>query len=140
MIRLTHDTILPEEVINLVNNDGCGGVNVFIGTVRNQTKNSKVLSLEFEAYEQMAVKEIEKIIKSIRNQWDIFEIAVHHRLGEVAVGEVVVVIAVSSAHRAESFAACQYAIDTLKQTVPIWKKENSNPVRYGYQHTRSLIQ
>ena len=100
-----------------------GGIDVFIGTVRNATKGKTVLRLEFEAYETMAVKEIEKIAADIFTKWPVHKVLIHHRTGTLAVGEVPVVIAVSAAHRAAAFDACRYAIDTLKQTVPIWKKE-----------------
>jgi molybdopterin synthase catalytic subunit len=100
-----------------------GGIDVFIGTVRNATKGKKVLKLEFEAYESMAIAEIEKITKHAFEKWPVQKILVHHRTGVLEVGEVPVVIAVSAAHRAAAFEACRYIIDTLKQTVPIWKKE-----------------
>ncbi|SOE21542.1 molybdopterin synthase catalytic subunit [Spirosomataceae bacterium TFI 002] len=100
-----------------------GGVVHFVGTVRNQTKGKKVLKLDFEAYEPMAVKEMYKIAEQALAQFDIQKIAIHHRTGSLKVGEIPVIIAVSSAHRKAAFAACEYAIDTLKDTVPIWKKE-----------------
>jgi molybdopterin synthase catalytic subunit len=100
-----------------------GGIDVFIGTVRNATKGKKVIKLEFEAYELMAVAEMEKIAKQAFEKWPVQKVLIHHRTGVLEVGEVPVVIAVSAAHRAAAFDACRYIIDTLKQTVPIWKKE-----------------
>ncbi len=100
-----------------------GAVNVFIGTVRNATKGKKVLKLEFEAYEPMATKELAKIVKLAKTKWPILKVAVHHRTGVMQIGEVPVVIAVATAHRGAGFEACQFIIDTLKETVPIWKKE-----------------
>jgi molybdopterin synthase catalytic subunit len=100
-----------------------GGIDVFIGTVRNATKGKPVIRLEFEAYEPMAIAEMEKIIKQAAEQWPIQKTLIHHRTGVLEVGEVPVIIAVSAAHRAAAFDACRYIIDTLKQTVPIWKKE-----------------
>ncbi|MDR3693834.1 molybdenum cofactor biosynthesis protein MoaE [Mucilaginibacter sp.] len=100
-----------------------GGIDVFIGTVRNATKGKPVIRLEFEAYEPMAIAEMEKIIKQAAEQWSIQKALIHHRIGMLEVGEVPVIIAVSAAHRAAAFDACRYIIDTLKQTVPIWKKE-----------------
>jgi len=96
---------------------------VFIGTVRNATKGKKVNKLEFEAYEPMAIAEMEKIAKQAFEKWPVQKVLIHHRIGVLEVGEVPVVIAVSAAHRAAAFDACRYIIDTLKQTVPIWKKE-----------------
>jgi molybdopterin synthase catalytic subunit len=100
-----------------------GGIDVFIGTVRNATKGKKVVKLEFEAYEPMAIAEMEKIAKQAFEKWPVQKVLIHHRTGVLEVGEVPVVIAVSAAHRAAAFDACRYIIDTLKQTVPIWKKE-----------------
>jgi molybdopterin synthase catalytic subunit len=100
-----------------------GGIDVFIGTVRNATKGKAVLRLEFEAYEKMAFAEMEKIAAEAISKWPIQRLLIHHRTGTLVVGEVPVIIAVSTAHRAAAFEACRYVIDTLKQTVPIWKKE-----------------
>jgi molybdopterin synthase catalytic subunit len=100
-----------------------GGIDVFIGAVRNATKGKKVVRLEFEAYEPMALAEMEKIAKQAFEKWPVQKILIHHRTGVLEVGEVPVIIAVSAAHRAAAFEACRYIIDTLKQTVPIWKKE-----------------
>jgi len=100
-----------------------GGIDIFIGAVRNQTKGKAVLQLEFEAYEPMALLEIEKILAQTAEKWPVQKALVHHRTGVLEVGEVPVIIAVSAAHRAAAFEACRYIIDILKETVPIWKKE-----------------
>jgi molybdopterin synthase catalytic subunit len=100
-----------------------GGIDVFIGTVRNATKGKPVVRLEFEAYEPMALAEMEKITKQAFEKWPVQKVLIHHRTGILEVGEVPVIIAVSAAHRAAAFDACRFIIDTLKQTVPIWKKE-----------------
>ncbi len=100
-----------------------GGINVFVGTVRAETKGKKVVRLEFEAYESMALKEMQKIATEVLVKWPVHKIVIHHRYGVLEVGEVPVVIAVSAAHRDSAFEACRYIIDTLKTTVPIWKKE-----------------
>lgn len=101
----------------------CGGVNVFIGTVRNATRGRAVVRLEFEAYERMALKQMERIAADIHCKWPVERVLIHHRTGVLSVGDVPVVIAVASAHRDVAFEACKYAIDTLKESVPIWKKE-----------------
>ncbi len=106
-----------------VTDDGAGGTVVFIGTVRNQTQGKEVKRLEFEAYRPMAIKEMEKIAHHIAQVWDAIAISMHHRVGVLQIQEAAVIIAVSTPHRVAAFAACQYAIDTLKETVPIWKKE-----------------
>lgn len=100
-----------------------GGLVLFVGTVRNHTQGKEVLRLDFEAYEPMAISEMRKIAMTISERWPGSRIAIHHRVGQLAIGDIAVIIAVGTAHRAAAFAACQYAIDTLKQTVPIWKKE-----------------
>lgn len=100
-----------------------GGIDVFIGTVRNATKGKPVIRLEFEAYEPMALAEMEKIVNQVFEKWPVQKVLIHHRTGVLEVGELPVIIAVSAAHRAAAFDACRFTIDTLKQTVPIWKKE-----------------
>ena len=101
----------------------CGGIDVFIGTVREATKGKTVVRLEFEAYEKMALKEMRKIAEEALQKWNVHKISIHHRTGVLKIGEIPVVIAVSAAHRDAAFDACRYIIDTLKKTVPIWKKE-----------------
>ncbi len=96
---------------------------MFIGTVRNATKGKPVLKLDFEAYEPMAISEMQKIANQAFEKWPVQKVLIHHRTGGLLVGEVPVIIAVSAAHRDAAFDACRYIIDTLKQTVPIWKKE-----------------
>lgn len=100
-----------------------GGIAIFIGTVRKQTRGKEVVRLEFEAYEAMAIKEMKKIVEESCKKWPLQRVNLHHRTGNLNVGEIPVFIGVASAHRAAAFEACQYIIDTLKQTVPIWKKE-----------------
>ncbi|WP_460693360.1 molybdenum cofactor biosynthesis protein MoaE [Mucilaginibacter puniceus] len=100
-----------------------GGIDIFIGSVRDTTKGKKVIRLEFEAYKNMALKEMEKIAEQAYCKWPIQKILIHHRTGVLDVGEIPVIIAVAAAHRDAAFDACRYIIDTLKQTVPIWKKE-----------------
>ena len=109
--------------IGQVSGPASGGVDVFIGTVREATQGKRVVRLEFEAYENMALREMRKIAEQAFERWPVQAVAMHHRMGALQVGEVAVVIAVSAAHRAAAFEACRYAIDTLKQSVPIWKKE-----------------
>ena len=123
LIQITDLPIAPDAVINLVRTDNSGAINVFIGTVRNSTQNREVIKLAFEAYESMALKELQKIVDQVKARWPVNEIAIHHRVGELAIGDVPVVIAVSTPHRSEGFEACEFAIDTLKLAVPIWKKE-----------------
>ena len=121
-IKLIEGELSLTECYQFVQDDGCGGLALFVGTVRNHTKGKEVLKLEFSAYEPMAVKEMNLIALKAIDMFKIEKIAIHHVVGNLAIGEVPVIIAVSSAHREAAFQACQFAIDTLKETVPIWKK------------------
>lgn len=122
-IRISDRPLEQEACLEFVRDDSCGGICVFIGTVRNSTGGKQVTRLDFSAYRPMALKEMQKIGEECLRDFGIFRISIHHAVGELTVGDIPVVIAVSSPHRAQAFAACQYAIDRLKQTVPIWKKE-----------------
>lgn len=122
-IKLTSDPLNLQECYDFVLDDANGGIAVFVGTVRNQTKKKTVTYLEFTAYEPMAIKEMKKIAEQALEKFGVSKIALHHALGALPIRAVPVIIAVSSPHREAAFKACQYAIDTLKQTVPIWKKE-----------------
>ena len=122
-IQIKDISLDPQEAINFVTNEGAGGIAVFIGTVRNQTKGKKVLKLDFESYQPMAIAEMRKIAQKAAEKWPIQNIAIHHRVGSLLIEEIAVVIAVATPHRKAAFEACEFAIDTLKETVPIWKKE-----------------
>ena len=122
-IQIFTDTLDIQSAINWVMSPESGGIDVFIGTVRNLTKGKTVVRLEFEAYETMAVSEMNKIAATSFEKWPVQKVLIHHRTGVLQVGEVPVIIAVSAAHRAAAFEACRFIIDTLKETVPIWKKE-----------------
>jgi len=123
MIEITDQPIDKNKIISAAESLEAGALNVFIGTVRAKTANKKVIRLEYECYEPMAVSEIEKIFEEASQRWPILKVAISHRIGILQLGDEAVVLAVSTPHRKESFEACQYIIDTLKQTVPIWKKE-----------------
>jgi len=122
-IKLSQDILSLEQCREFVEDDHCGGLAFFVGTVRDHTKGKSVVKLEFSAYEPMAVKEMHKIGVKAMQLFDIHKIAIHHTVGSLEIGDVPVIIAVSSVHRKAAFDACQFAIDTLKETVPIWKKE-----------------
>lgn len=125
MVKLTCDLIDYHALTESVRSPHCGAVALFLGTVRDLTGEQVTVFLDYEAYAPMAVKKLAEIEASIRQKWMVGEVAMVHRLGRLAVGEVSVAIAVASTHRAAAFEACRYAIDTMKQLVPIWKKENS---------------
>ena len=121
--------VLSDEPLSLeraaaeVASDGAGAIATFVGTTRARSRGRDVIRLEYEAYEGMAEAEMERIASVLRDRHDVIDVAIHHRVGPVEIGETSVVIAVSAAHRAAAFDACREAIDTLKQTVPLWKKE-----------------
>ncbi|WFB64820.1 molybdenum cofactor biosynthesis protein MoaE [Sphingobacterium sp. WM] len=100
-----------------------GGVATFIGSVRNNTKGKEVVKLEFECYEPMAIKEMKKIAESAIAKFAVRNVVIHHRIGVLYPGDVAVIIVVNDGHRESVFDACRYIIDTLKETVPIWKRE-----------------
>lgn len=122
-IQLLDTPLNPTFCQDYVTNEGAGGIVTFIGTVRNQTKGKVVVKLDFEAYAPMALSELRKIAEQAKERWPVQRIAIHHRVGPLQVKEIAVIIAVATPHRKAAFEACQYAIDTLKETVPIWKKE-----------------
>ncbi len=122
-ILISADPLALQPCYDFVDDPTCGGIAVFVGTVRNATQNKSVTQLEFSTYKPMALKEMEKIAQQALSQFPIKKIAIHHAEGLLRVGAIPVVITVSSPHRKAAFDACQYAIDTLKETVPIWKKE-----------------
>ncbi|HWZ35920.1 MAG TPA: molybdenum cofactor biosynthesis protein MoaE [Mucilaginibacter sp.] len=122
-IQISATPLNIQQCIDQVMSADCGGIDVFIGTVRNATKGKTVVRLEFEAYEKMALSELNKIAEQTFEKWPVQKVVIHHRTGVLQVGEIPVIIAVAAAHRDAAFEACRYIIDTLKQTVPIWKKE-----------------
>ena len=122
--EITSEPLSIDEVVARLASPANGAVATFVGVVRGETDGQKTQYLEYEAYPDMAEEQLRQIGEEIRERWStIREVAIVHRAGRLKVGETIVVIAVSSAHRHEVFAATHYAIDRLKQIVPIWKKE-----------------
>jgi len=121
--RLSEEQLSLEAVVREVGSDQAGAIATFTGTTRAHSRGRDVIRLEYEAYEGMAEAEMERIAATLREKYALVDVAIHHRVGVVGVGETSVVIAVSSAHRADALAACAEAIDTLKGSVPLWKKE-----------------
>lgn len=122
-IKLTDSELSLNDCYEFVQDNSCGGLAIFVGTVRNSTKNKEVIKLEFSAYDPMAIKEMKIIAERAIELFGVEKIAIHHAVGMLEIGQVPVIITVSSPHREAAFKACQFAIDTLKETVPIWKKE-----------------
>ena len=123
MIEITGEPLDPEAITAKVRKNSNGAVVTFLGTTRNFTRGQRVLRLEYEAYRPMADKKLAEIAKEIRERWSIEDAAIAHRLGPLKIGDISLVVAIASPHRKEAFAACQYAVDRIKQMVPIWKKE-----------------
>ena len=122
-VKISDKKLSLQECYAFVEDDSCGGIATFIGTVRNDTQGKEVQQLDFTTYKPMAIKEIQKIADLALERFDIKKIAIHHAEGLLQIGDVPVIIAVSSKHRKAAFLACEFAIDTLKKSVPIWKKE-----------------
>lgn len=121
--RLSAEPLSVEAVVQEVRVDEAGAVAAFVGTTRSRSRGRYVLHLEYEAYEGMAETTMADLARRLRDRHELSEVAIHHRIGRVEIGEVSVVIAVSAPHRAAALAACAEAIDELKATVPLWKKE-----------------
>lgn len=125
MIALTREAIDHAALTEQIRGPHCGAVVTFLGTVRDLTGETVTVALDYEAYPGMAEKKLAEIEADVRDRWPVGDIAMVHRLGRLAVGEVSVAVAVSCPHRADAFVACRHAIDRLKELVPIWKREHS---------------
>lgn len=123
LFEITGEKIDVNRVIEAVRRDEDGGIVTFAGVVRDNNRGKQVLYLEYEAYPEMALGKMREIGQEIIDRWGLSHIAIVHRVGHIDVGEASVVIAVSAPHRTEAFEACRFAIDRLKETVPVWKKE-----------------
>jgi len=122
--QITHDRIDASVVVECLKRPEDGASVIFEGVVRNHSRGRRTLFLEYEAYEPMAIKEMDALIAEALTRFQIRDAAIVHRLGRIEIGETSVLIVVTSAHRAAAFEACRWLIDTLKKTVPIWKKEH----------------
>src|SRR5436190_15519830 len=121
--RVTEEPLSLDAVVAEVADERAGAIATFTGTVRRQSRGREVTHLEYEAYAEMAEEVMSKLATELRERHDLCAVAIHHRVGRVEIGEASVVIAVSAPHRKAALAACKEAIDTLKETVPLWKKE-----------------
>jgi molybdopterin synthase catalytic subunit len=121
--RLSAEPLSLDAAVREVARDGAGAIATFTGTGRDRSRDRDVIRLEYEAYEGMAEQVMAELAAELKTRFELCEIAIHHRTGPVGIGEPSVVIAVSAPHREDALAACKEAIDTLKQTVPLWKKE-----------------
>jgi molybdopterin synthase catalytic subunit len=125
MIQIVDRPLSPDACLSAVRRAGSGGIVLFIGCVRDNAEGHEVVRLEYEAYVPMAEEKLQQVIDEACERWPVQAMAIQHRLGRLEIGEDAVVIAVACPHRAEAFEACHYAIDRIKEIVPIWKKEYS---------------
>ena len=123
-LKIVEEPIIVEDVIQKVAHPNAGAITTFIGTVRELTHQKRTVYLKYEAYESMAVKQLSVIDEEIHKRWPEARVAIMHRIGELQIMDVAVVIAVATPHRAASFEACRHAIERIKEIVPIWKKEH----------------
>jgi len=121
--QVTREPLDPQRLASLVRRDESGALALFYGIVRNHSQGRRVLYLEYDAYPSMAVKKMQQVAEEIRSRWDITDVAINHRIGRLEVGETSLLVAVSAPHRREAFEACHYAVDRIKEIVPVWKKE-----------------
>jgi len=118
------------ETVARVSGPGAGGIVTFVGAVRDHARGREIRHLEYEAYPEMAVREMDKIADEAAERWPGAMVAIAHRAGHLEIGEIAVVVVAAAPHRDEAFAACRFAIDTLKERVPIWKKEVATDGEY----------
>ncbi len=123
MIEITRSAIDTGVILEQLNSRAAGAVCLFLGTVREMTAGRRTIALEYEAYPEMAERKLAELEVEARARWPILEVVIVHRVGRLELGEASVAVGVNSPHRADAFEACRWLIDTLKQTVPIWKKE-----------------
>lgn len=121
--RLTDEPLDLAAAVREVATEEAGAIATFVGTARRRSRGRTVVRLEYEAYAEMAEQVMAELADELKRRYELCEVAIHHRVGQVGIGEASIVIAVSAPHRADALAACKDAIDTLKETVPLWKKE-----------------
>jgi len=123
MVAIQQYAIDVKAVLRDIRTDAAGGIDLFVGTVRNHSGDRPVVRLEYTAYQPMALEIMKQIESEIRSRWPVHKVVIVHRVGTLAVGDVAVVTAVAASHRSEAFEACRFAIERVKADVPIWKKE-----------------
>jgi molybdopterin synthase catalytic subunit len=123
MFSIQQEPLEPGPLVNAVRRDDAGAIALFYGVVRNENLGRAVQYLEYDAYPEMAIKKMREVADEVRTKFPIAEVGVLHRIGRLEIGETSLLVAVSSGHRKEAFEACHYAVDRIKQIVPVWKKE-----------------
>jgi len=123
LIEITTEPLAPEPFLQHVRRDDSGAVALFLGVVRNESLGRRVLYLEYDAYPEMAERKLQEVAGEAQARWPITDVAIAHRTGRLEVGETSLLVAVSSPHRHDAFAACHHIVNRIKEIVPIWKKE-----------------
>ncbi len=123
MVKITTQILSPEAIVEQVKTDDSGCVATYVGLIRDNSKGKKVVSVEYSDPEGKAEEGLRQILDNARQKWQLNDMAIHHRIGKLNVGDINLVVAVAAGHRAEGFAACQYAIDQFKEKLPTSKKE-----------------
>ncbi|MDG6963839.1 MAG: molybdenum cofactor biosynthesis protein MoaE [Nitrososphaerota archaeon] len=123
-VRITRAPIDVAKVLRAVRDPSAGGMTLFLGTVRDRNEGRAVRGLEYQVYKGMAEKRMSAIEAEVRTKWPVRKMVMVHRYGRLRIGEVSVAVAVATEHRADAFGACRYAIDTIKRTLPLWKRES----------------
>ncbi len=123
MVALTSEKIDIEKTLHQLDDQGTGAVVLFLGRVRNHAEGKEVIEMDYEAYPEMARKKMQEIVEQTHEKWPVSKMAIVHRTGHLKLGDISVLIAVATPHRKDAFEACHFAIDILKETVPVWKKE-----------------
>jgi molybdopterin synthase catalytic subunit len=123
LVEVTAEPLTAEPFVRHVRRDDSGAVALFLGVMRDNSHGRRVLYLEYDAYPEMAKRKLREVADEARARWPIIEVAIGHRTGRLEIGETSMVVAVSSAHRQDAFAACHHIVDRIKEVVPIWKKE-----------------
>ena len=124
--QVTTEVLQTQRLMDAVRDDGCGAVAAFVGVVRNEHQGRSVHHLIYEAYPPMAEQEMLRITQEVRGRWAVRRVAIAHRIGRLEIGEASVVVAVGAAHRREALEACAFAIEKIKERLPVWKKEFSD--------------
>ncbi|GAB4457930.1 MAG: hypothetical protein OHK0029_18430 [Armatimonadaceae bacterium] len=137
MTEIIEEPLDPQQAVRAVMTEADGAYVLFVGVVRNHSRGRTVTGLEYQVYRPMAERQMQRLVREVNERWGL-RCAILHRVGYIPVGEAAVVVCVSSAHRAEAFDACRWAIDTLKADVPIWKKEFAHDGTYWIEGEDAL--
>jgi molybdopterin synthase catalytic subunit len=123
LVRISADPLVVDDALAFVADPGAGGTCLFLGTVRDSSSAGEVTGLRYEAWDELATERLHEVAAELLHRWTVLRVAILHRTGDLAIGEISVAVACSAPHRSDAFDACRHGIERLKQDVPIWKKE-----------------